>query len=297
MKKKSITLVHRAAMEIAVPAVESFARHFHDTHFLEIHTDGTPDDADEEVLIRAAGGMDSRVVRPNDRAPILLDRIAERPRTRSLLDGVGYNAKLELPMTIEAPYFYFDSDIIWLRPVANLEPLHAPNAFSTESWTWYHGVSNDSTWIRERIPRRVNSGFYYLGESFPFERMEKMLESGLFDCKKKYNTDQEIMAYLFPAMELYHPEDLRRSRRGVRYDLAGDPAAALHFPGGMWKEHRDQFNGLARQEGRDSMDVRFQDPVALTSGELFRMRARVRAHESDILGPSIRLVRKLLRGS
>ncbi len=291
----AVTLVHKAAMEIAVPAVQSFARHFSDRYRLDIHTDGSPDEADEKALLHAATGIAARIVRPSDRATILEHRLKDRPLTRALLDGVGYNAKLELPMVIEPPYFYFDSDIVWLRPVSNLQPPKAPNAFSTESWTWYNGVAREAEWVQARIPRRVNSGFHYLGESFSFDRMERMLAGGLFDASRKYNTDQEIMAYLYPAMEMYHIEDLKRSRRGVCYDLTTDPAAALHFPGGMWSDHLDQMHLLASHIGRESVEIRYQPAVPLTRAELWRMRTQVSVSDSMLLGRCINLVRKLIR--
>lgn len=65
-----------------------------------------------------------------------------------------------------------------------------------------------------------NSGFYFIGEPFPHERMEDMLAYGLFDSTRPYNTNQEIMAYIYRDIELYYPEDLKRSRRGMIHDLA-----------------------------------------------------------------------------
>ncbi|MFU8894415.1 MAG: hypothetical protein ACNA8L_12395 [Luteolibacter sp.] len=296
MLKYAVTLVHKAAMEIGLHAIRSFARHFKDQYRLDIHTDGSPDGADERVLLEAAEGMATRIVRPQERAPTLKENLRGRPHTRALLDGVGYNAKLELPMSIDPPYFYFDSDIVWLRPVKNLSPTTAPNAFSTESWSWYNGVANDSEWIRAKTPRRVNSGFYHLAQPFPFDQMEDMLARGLFDQRLKYNTDQEIMAYLYPAMEMYHPDDLKRSRRGIRYDLATDPAAALHFPGGMWRAHLDQMEALLAHDERPPIDIRYQDSVPLSRIELLRMRLQVKASDSPLTGKAINLARSLLRG-
>lgn len=295
MLKTAITLVHKGAMDIAVHSVSSFARHFSPTHRLEIHTDGSPDTRDEDTLLAAAEGMDARIVRPDGRSATLEKNLHKRPHTRALLDGVGYNAKLELPMAIEPPYFYFDSDIVWLRPVSNLTPSEKPNAFSTESWSWYNGVANDREWIRAKTPRRVNSGFYHLGQPFPFDRMEDMLARGLFDHTLKYNTDQEIMAYLFTEMEMYHPDDLKRSRRNTRYDLSSDSAAALHFPGGMWRAHLDQMDSLQAHGARKSTEIRYQDSVPLSRIELLRMRLQVKASDSPLTGRAINLTRSLLR--
>ena len=289
----AVTLVHKAAMNIGVHAVRSFARHFSDRYRLDIHTDGSPDLGDEAELMRAADGMQARIVRPADRKPLLDERLANFPLIRGLADGVGYFAKLELPMAATEPYFYFDSDIVWLRPVSNLTPSAAPNAFSAESWSWYNGVAKDHLWIEAKTPRRVNSGFYYLGESFPFERMEDMLAKGMFDPTIPYNTDQEIMAYLFRDMQLYHPEDLKRSRRGVHYDLKTDPSAAMHFPGGMWREHLEPIQRLGSIPLKSEANIRHQDPIPLTRFELFRMRLSVSLSDSPLLRDLINQIRKL----
>ncbi len=287
----AVTLVHKGAMPIGVHAVRSFARHFADRYRLDIHTDGSPDAADEAVLLKAAAGMEARILRPEDRKPALDGRLAGFPKTRALLDGIGYFAKMELPMAATEPYFYFDSDIVWLRPVSNLKPTRAPNAFSTESWSWYNGIANDRLWLRAKTPRRVNSGFYYLGEPFPFERMEEMLAAGMFDPTLRYNTDQEIMAYLFRDMRIYHPEDLKRSRVRVRYDLAGESCAALHFPGGMWRDHLDQMDALKSNAGRPTVEIRHEAPAPLTRAELIRMRLSVQASDSRLFQEAINRLR------
>lgn len=289
----AVTLVHKGAMEIGVHAVSSFARHFAGRYRLDIHTDGSPDYADEETLMAAAAGMQARIVRPADRKPALEERLADRPLTRALMDGIGYFAKMELPMAAEAPYFYFDSDIVWLRPANPLKPTNAPNAFSTESWSWYNGVANDSLWIKAGTPRRVNSGFYYLGEPFPFGAMEEMLAKGMFDPRLPYNTDQEIMAYLFRNMVMYHPDDLKRSRVRVRYNLANETCAALHFPGGMWRDHLDQIRNLSDAAEPEASHLRFQPPVPLSRAELIRMRCSVKASDSRLFQHAINRIRDL----
>ncbi len=282
-------------MPIGVHAIRSFARHFCGRYRLEIHTDGSPDGGDERELLRCASGMEARIVRPTDRRPLLDERLTRFPRTRALMDGAGYFAKLELPMAATSPYFYFDSDIVWLRPVTNLAPPTRANAFSTESWSWYNGVAKDRLWIEAKTPRRVNSGFYYLGEPFPFRLMEEMLERGMFDPTLPYNTDQEIMAYLFRDMEYYHVEDLKRSRVRIRYDLATESCAALHFPGQMWRSHMDQIEALESLPARAASDIRYQDPVSLTKLELVRMRLSVTASNSPLLRAGINRLR-VLRG-
>jgi hypothetical protein len=287
------TLVHKAAMPIGVHAVRSFGRLFAGAFRLDIHTDGSPGAEDEEQLRRAAEGMEARIVRPEDRQHALRHRLAAYPRIRALLDGIGYHAKLELPMAASEPYFYFDSDVVWLRRVSNLLPTRAPNAFSTESWSWYNGIARDRHWIAAKTPRRVNSGFYYLGEPFPFARMEEMLELGMFDPGAPYNTDQEIMAYLFREMELYHPDDLKRSRRNVVYDLATESCAALHFPGGMWREHLGQIRGCGMEQPSGEFMVRFTAPVPLGRAEIFRMRLAVALSDCPVIRGPINLLRKL----
>lgn len=287
----AVTLVHQEAMAIGIHAVRSFARHFAHTHELAIHTDGSVDEENQRILLDAAEGMKARIVLPAERKALLDPALAHFPKTRALLDGVGYNAKLELPMVTAKPYFYFDSDIVWLRHATNLAPHRAPNAFSTESWSWYNGIANDHLWIKAKTPARVNSGFHYISQEFPFEQMEDMLVKGMFDPSKRYNTDQEILAYLFKDMEYYHPEDLKRSRVRRQYTLSEEPCAALHFPGKMWLPHLDQITASHSFPQSSSLAIRYLPPIALTKMELLRMRARVTISNSAILGKPINLLR------
>lgn len=285
------TLVHKGAMQIAIPAVESFSRHFAGDYHLRIHSDGSLDAADIEALLRAAEPMPTVIVTPEDRAPAL-DSLADRyPKTRTLLARGAYFTKLQLPVCEKAPYFYFDSDIVWLRRATNLTPPSGWNAFSTESWSWYFGVSQDREWIRAGTPRRVNSGFYYLAEPFPAARMEEMLEKRMFDPGIPYNTDQEIMAYLYPRMRYYHPEDLKRTRVGAHYDLSAETCAALHFPGKMWLPHMDQIDRLSELPVRPDLSVRYQDSLPLSGLELARMRLYMKLANS----PGTNLFRKIRR--
>jgi hypothetical protein len=123
------TLVHKGAMPIAIQAVRTFSRHFQGTHRLEIHMDGSTDAADHSDLLDAATGMAASIVAAEDRRPIVAGKLREFPRTRELLARGAYFTKLELPIVPEGPYFYFDSDIVWLRPATNLVPTGHPNAF------------------------------------------------------------------------------------------------------------------------------------------------------------------------
>jgi hypothetical protein len=293
MKPKAVTLVHKGAMGIAVHAVSSFSRHFADTHILDIHTDGSPDAEDEEELLRCAGQMESRIVRPDDRRDALRAALSGHPDLLTLFERGGYFAKLQLAVTIPPPFFYFDSDIVWLRPVENLASATARNSISIESWSWYFGMLKDSVWIREGIPRRVNSGFYHLSTPFPVERLARLFVENLYTPDHRYSTDQEMMAFLYPDLDCYHPEDMKRSRRGVLYDLATDPAAALHFPGKMWEEHLPQIKDLDQTTGRQPMRIRYQPAVPLDRIEIFRMRASLTAAATPMLAKPINAFRWL----
>ncbi len=293
MKSKAVTLVHRGAMEIATHAVASFARHFSSSHILEIHTDGSPAEADEQLLLQSAAGMKARIVRPADRQDTLHAAFADQPDLLTLFGRGGYFAKLQLAITIPPPFFYFDSDIVWLRPVENLSSKEAPNTFSTESWSWYFGLQNDSAWIRQRVPRRVNSGFYHLSTAFPTDRFAQLFRESLYTPDHRYSTDQEIMAFLYPDLDYYHPEDFKRSRRGIAYDLLSDRAAALHFPGRMWEEHLGQIRQLEQTSGRPPIRIRYQPSVPLDRPELWRMRATLAAAATPALRRPIDWFRRI----
>jgi hypothetical protein len=290
--KLAATLVHKGAMPIAIHAIRTFRRHFAQSHRLEIHTDGSPDEFDHEVLLKAAEGMVVRLVTPTDRKPIVETSLANYPRTRDLLARGAFFTKLELPIVAKGPYFYFDSDVVWLRHVNNLVPPHRPNAFSTDAWSWYYGVNNDRQWMRAKTPRRVCSGFYHIGETFPYQRMEDMLERRLFDPTSPYSGDQEIMAYLFRDMELYHPKDVKRSRMGRIYDLSAETCAAFHFLGKTWLLHLDQIEALENLFVSSETHIRYQQPVPLSYRELFRMRLHLKLVNSKPARLPIRLFRK-----
>lgn len=282
--KLATTLVHKGAMDIAVHAVESFSRNFAGMGYrLEIHTDGSPDESDERELLARAGSMPASIIRLADREAELRQRLAPYPLTAALVARRGYFTKLELPMYLKPPYFYFDSDIVWLRPADRLVPPDGGNVFSTETWSWYYGVCKDHEWLANGTPRRVNSGFYHLATDFPFAKMERMLEQGLFDPGIPYNTDQEIMAYLYPEMVHYHIDDMKRSRVGAVYNLASESCIALHFPGGMWRSHLDQIRALHDEPLRATGHVRFSPSVRLSRFELFRMRAFMSLSKSELL--------------
>ena len=288
------TLVHKDAMPIAVHSVASFARNFAGRGYrLEIHTDGSPDGADEAALLAQAKGMDAGIVGLADRGERLASRLHDYPMTAALIARRGYFTKLELPMYLNAPYFYFDSDIVWLRGTDRLVPPDGSNAFSTETWSWYHGLRDDAKWLANNTPRRVNSGFYHVSRDFPFEKMEAMLREGLFDPEIPYNTDQEIMAYLYPDMVHYHIDDFKRSRVGVVYDLGRENCAALHFPGGMWREHLEQIRSLPNRPPLPPVPLRFTHTTKLSAWELFRMRKSISLAKLRLLKGPIATFRKL----
>lgn len=290
------TLVHHASLTIGIQAVRTFASCFSGKTRLEIHTDGSLSAADEELLIAAAAAssMESVIIRPDDRKKILDQRLSSYPASRALVSRGGYMVKLELPMVEEEPFFYFDSDIVWLRPCHGIVPDHCPNVFSTESWSWYYGIRKPWVWIKERIPRRVNSGFYYLGEKFPFDRLEKALSEGLYDPDAETATDQELLAYLYPNSELYHPDDFVRSRRGRIYDLEILPASALHFPGRMWESHLREIEHF-QPPSKGSREVRKQHAVPLDVVEISRMKFYRHLEKTPWLRAPLRAYRSFRR--
>jgi hypothetical protein len=123
--------------------------------------------------------------------------------------------------------------------------------------------------------------------------MEEMLERGLFDHTADYNTDQEIMAYLFPDLTHYHIDDFKRTRVGVRYDMRTEACIALHFPGGMWKDHLDQIAALDGEPDRPEALLRITPATPLTTGEMLRMRYSLAASRVSILKFPIRIYRAL----
>jgi len=257
-------------MPIAEHAVRTFALTHRGKCVLEIHTDGSLDHNDEHRLLAKAYGIKATIMQPKDRASRLEELLKGFPLTRMLVSRGGYFAKLELPITGEYPFFYFDSDIVWLKAAQDLAGCKEPNAFSTESWSWYYGLRKPQVWIRERIPRRVNSGFYYLGQPFPFERMEHVLSEGLYDPDAESSTDQELLAFLYPKMEMYHPHDFRRSRRGRHYDLESLDAVALHFPGRMWEPQLDEIRDFIPKQAPGTIRRERSVPLGIT--EIVRMR-------------------------
>ena len=142
------TLVHDASLAIGLHAVRTFAECFAGKATLQIHTDGSLNKSDQDDLIAAAGQMNSVIICPEERRSVWERRLAGFPLTKSLLERGGYMVKLELPLSENEPFFYFDSDIVWLRPCKGILPEHYANAFSTESWSWYYGIRKPDVWIK-----------------------------------------------------------------------------------------------------------------------------------------------------
>jgi hypothetical protein len=86
---------------------------------------------------------------------------------------------------------------------------------------------------------------------------------------------------------------MKRSRRGILYDLATDPAAALHFPGRMWEEHMTQIKLLEQTAGRPPVKVRYQPAVPLDRMEILRMRASLATAAMPVLSKPIEAFRWL----
>lgn len=292
---RATTLVHKGAMPVAVHSIRSFAVHFGKTHELAIHTDPSVDEGDCELLLSAAEGIRTEIIPAGVRKTLVNEKVNGFKNIRSLLERGAYFNKLEIAITEETPYFYFDSDTFWLKHVDDLRPPGAPNAFSTETWSAYSGISKPWLWVSSKTPQRVNSGFYYINERFPFGKLEDFLEKGMYHPGASFAGDQEIFAYLYNNMEYYHPEDMKRGRFGVDYDLSELTCAAMHFPGGMWQFYLSQMAQMCETTGRQTMQIRFLKPVAISLAEILHMRIRIKIGDSKFLNKPLNLVRRLLR--
>ena len=277
------TLVHKAAMPIAVHAVRTFAAASRGAYSLEIHSDGSLDESDFEQLELAATVLQVRRVESAERKALLAPQITGKPLSQALFSRPGYMAKLEVLSYEPGPFFYFDSDIVWLRP---FEPITSPNGkaiFSTETWSWYYGMQRSEVWIKERIPRRINSGFAYLSGEFPFDRLEAMLQRGLYTAEHWLSTDQELLAYLYPDCRIFALQHFARSRRGRVYDLPRQQSVALHFPGGMWKDQLNQIAEFKMAVTKTSWLVHTEIPKTLSHWEIMRMNGALACEQNYFL--------------
>ena len=280
---KAKTLVHKAAMPIAEHAVRTFAVACRGAYCLQIHSDGSLEDSDFARLEEMANVMTVRRVEPAERKALLAPQIADKPFCQALFARPGYMAKLEVLAYESGPFFYLDSDIVWLHP---FEPITSPDnnaIFSTETWSWYYGIQKPGDWSKERIPRRINSGFAFLPGAFPFDRLETMLERGLYTANHWLSTDQELLAYLYPDCRIFSLRDFARSRRGLIYDLTALNSIALHFPGGMWKNQLKQITEFTVKSQKPSCLVHTEIAKALSHWEILRMNAALACEQNYLL--------------
>lgn len=292
---KAVTLVHKGAMEIAIHSIRTFAYYYSHTHQLTIHTDPSIDEDDRVILLKAAEDIETKIVSAKKRNEKLDRLLVDYPKTRAFLNSTSFYTKLEIPIYEEFPYLFFDSDIVWLRAATNIVPKNARNAFSTETWTFYPGIARPHLWIKKKTPRRVNSGFQYIGQKFPFEKMENFLTMNMFDKQRRYAGDQEIFAYLFDDLEYFHHKDFKRSRVGSHYELKKESSAAFHFPGSMWKSHLDQICKIPYSPSKSSLGVRLLPSVPLSIFEIIRMRFQITLGDIRILAAPLNVLRKLMR--
>jgi hypothetical protein len=280
-------------MPVALHAVRTFAASIQGAYDLEIHSDGSLEETDFLQLEQEAKGLPTRRVLPAQRQTLLAPQIADKPLSQALFARPGYMTKLEVLAYEPGPFFYFDSDIVWLR---TFEPVASPTGkaiFSTETSSWYYGMQKPRVWIKERIPRRINSGFAYLPAAFPFERLETMLRQGFYTPDHRLSTDQELLAYLYPDCRIFSMEDFARSRRGQRYDLTTLPSVALHFPGGMWKEHLAEIAEHAVDEQEPPRKIQTQQAAPLSSIEILRMYAALACEQNYFLQRLANMYRRL----
>lgn len=293
------TLVHKAALPVALESVRTFAACSLKQYSLEIHSDGSLDAEDLSALCHAAGSMETTVVEPSDRKAVLAECLSNQfPLSSSLLKRGAYMSKLEVLASADKEFFYFDSDIIWLRPFEAIAPAaHVPAVFSTETWSWYYGIQKPWRWIANRTPARVNSGFTFLRPPFRFAKLEAMLRDGLYNPDHEYATDQEILAYLYPDCKLFSLCDFARSRVGKFYDLSKLDCFALHYPGGMWKQHLEIIKSFKPHDHATPHAVARTIPYPFQYLEYFKMRILLLVEKSIFLQPlanQYRRIRKIL---
>lgn len=292
---RATTLVHKGAMPIALHSISSFARLFGHAYELVIHTDPSVSDDDCRLLLSAASGIRSEIVKSDKRKEFLATHLNGFNDTRKLMERGSYFNKLEVAMMETPPYFYFDSDTLWIKYVEDFRPPHAHNAFSTETWTSYPGIARPSLWVKTKTPQRVNSGFYYISEPFPYEKLEDLLAKAMFDSTGRFANDQEIFAYLYNNMEYFHPEDLKRGRFGSVYKLDDLECAAIHFPGGMWRSYLGQIERMTHVDDKGPLKMRFLPAVPITRGEILHMRIRTKVGDSKLLHGPLNVLRSIRR--
>jgi len=258
-------LVHKVAVPVAEQSIRTFSLCYGSRARLEIHSDGTLTEDDIATLVSAArNGMQVCHHDTEARKQRVKELLADRPQLLSLLGRGGYFNKIELCMVAEGPFLYFDSDVIWRR-ASDLRPRGSSSAFATEHFTWYPGADMKS-FVRERIPRRINSGVFYLVDPFPLDRFEECFRKGIINPDIPGTGDQEYFAYLFPNTEIYDARDVCRTRAGTIYDLNRSTATLMHYVSSSWKCQIDRIRGFSPAE--QSMQIRLRPSVPISSMEV-----------------------------
>ena len=259
------TLVHKAAVPVAEQSIRTFSHCYGSRARLEIHSDGTLPEEDIARLISAAGnGMLVCHHDTETRKRRVKELLVDRPQLLSLLGRGGYFNKIELCMVAEGPFLYFDSDVIWRRP-SDLRPRGSSSAFATEHFTWYPGA-NMKSFVRERIPRRINSGVFYLLDPFPLDRLEECVRKGIINPDIPGTGDQEYFAYLFPNTEIYDTRDVCRTRAGTVYDLNRSTSLLMHYVSSSWKFQIERIRDFSPSD--HFMPIRLRPSVPISSMEV-----------------------------
>jgi hypothetical protein len=268
------TLVHKAAMPIALHAVRTFAAVADKAFRLDLHSDGSLEEQDWVALERAVDGrLPLRRVDLPEVHAVIAGTLGALPLARELFSRGGYMTKMAVLASEDGPFFYFDSDIVWLRSFALPESLNSRTVFSTETWSWYYAMAKPREWIRDRVPRRINSGFALMPGRFPFERLEALLRRGFFNPSHPWATDQEFLACLYPDCRVFSLRDFARTRRGIHYELSEMSAIALHFPGRMWKDHMDAIPAFEPLSENAARQPGIGGSVPMDWPEVLRMKA------------------------
>ncbi len=264
-------LVHHGGVEIGRAAVRTFDLNCIEPYNLEIHSDGSLTAQDQNALLGEISLRPARLVLPEERAPRIEERTRNCPKVRKMLEKGGHFHKISVAISAEGPYFFFDSDILWVNKFKGVLPESRLNAFSLDPWSWYFGSAKRREWVKRGIPMRVNSGFYFLGETFPVEKLEKAISDGHYDPEARDATDQEIFAYLFPDLEYYDPGAFVKTRAGIRYPLDTSTAVALHFAGGHWKDRLPELAAFYPKASLSVKKVSYRPARPITYLEIVRM--------------------------
>lgn len=109
------SLVCKAHVALAVQGLGSLLRYARTPVALTIFDDGTLDDSDCERLLEAAPA--ARIIRGRDADARVAEALAAHPKCRELRAGIPMLRKLlDVPLLMREPYFYCDTDVLFLRP-------------------------------------------------------------------------------------------------------------------------------------------------------------------------------------